>query len=460
MRKALLVLVLGALGVAPACSKDDGSAAATGTTPPAAGAAGARGGAGGRAGRPPMPVEFAVVKRAPVAEQILVVGNLIGAATVQVVPRVNGRLAAVNVQLGDSVRRGQMVAKVEDLEIQEQVRQAEAAYKVSEATIRQRDADLKLARTNKERSESLYKRQLLPQQTYDDTVARLEAAQAQNDLANAQFEQAKARLEELKITLQNTIIASPVDGFVGKRFSDPGAFVGPNSPVVSVVDIRTVRMVANLVEKDVKRVHVGTVAAVEVDAFPGEKFSGRVSRVAPVFDPATRTAEMEIEIPNGNFRLKPGMYSRVALVVDSRADALTVPRNALVELDGKPGVFIANTAGSSGGGNAARGQGQGAATGTQGQAQPEGGQGQGAPASGGGTMTAKFLPVQTGIRDGEQIEITSGLQDGTRVITTGAGALKDGDRIVAATPEGRGRGREGGGERANREGPPREGSSR
>ena len=205
-----------------------------------------------------MPVEFAVVKRAPVAEQILVVGNLIGAATVQVVPRVNGRLATVNVQLGDSVRRGQTVAKVEDQEIQEQVRQQEAAYKVSEATIRQRDADLKLAKTNKDRSESLYKRQLLPQQTYDDTVARLEAAQAQNDLANAQFEQTKARLEELKITLGNTIIASPVDGFVSKRFSDPGAFVGPNSPVVAVVDIRTVRMVANLVEKDVKRVHVGT----------------------------------------------------------------------------------------------------------------------------------------------------------------------------------------------------------
>jgi hypothetical protein len=76
-------------------------------------------------------------------------------------------------------------------------------------------------------------------------------------------------------------------------------------------------------------------------------------------------------------------------------------------------------------------------------------------------MTAKFLPVQTGIRDGEHIQITSGLQDGARIITTGAGALKDGDRIVAANPDGRsGRGRDGGGERANREGPQREGSSR
>ena len=74
--------------------------------------------------------------------------------------------------------------------------------------------------------------------------------------------------------------------------------------------------------------------------------------------------------------------------------------------------------------------------------------------------TVKFLPVQTGIRDGEHIEVVAGLQDGARVITTGAGALKDGDRIVAATPEGRSREREGAGERANREGPPREGADR
>jgi multidrug efflux pump subunit AcrA (membrane-fusion protein) len=227
-----------------------------------------------------------------------------------------------------------------------------------------------------------------------------------------------------------------------------------------------VRMVANLVEKDSKRVPPGTPAAVEVDAYPGEKFQGRVSRVAPVFDPATRTAEMEIEIPNASYRLKPGMYSRVQLTLDSRPNALTVPRNALVELDGKPGVFIATagggrTGGQGGGPAPEASQPQGEATTGQKPAQPPAQAPQGAPA-----LTAKFLPVQTGIRDGEHIEITAGLQDGTRVITTGAGALKDGDRIVAATPgDGSGRGREGrgegGGERANREGPnQRQGSDR
>jgi RND family efflux transporter MFP subunit len=361
-----------------------------------------------------MPVEFATVKRAPVSEQIVVVGNLIGEATVEVAPRLNGRLQSISVKLGDPVRRGQVIARVEDREIQEQVRQAEASYQVAQASIRQREADLKLAQTNLDRSRSLFERQLLPQQTFDDTEARYQAALAQVDLARAQFEQAKARLDELKITLSNTIIVSPVDGFVGKRFLDPGAFASTNVPVVSVVDIRRVRMVANLVEKDVRRVPTGTTANVEVDAFPGEKFKGRVSRIAPVFDPATRTAEIEIEVPNAGFRLKPGMYARVQLTVDQKADALTVPRSAVVAVEGKNGVFVAvkpEAATPAARGNATSG------------------------------MTARFLPVETGIRDGESVEITAGLPDGAEVITTGAGALKDGDRIVPAAPPQRGGGR-------------------
>jgi RND family efflux transporter MFP subunit len=373
-------------------------------------------------------VEFATVKRAPLVERVLVVGNLIGAATVQAVPKINGRLESVNVQLGDAVRRGQIIAKVEDREIQEQVRQAEAAYRVAEATIRQRDADLKLAQTNLERNKSLLDRQLLPKQTFDDTDARHQAAVAQLDLAKAQFEQSKARLEELKINLSNTVISSAVDGFVGKRFLDPGASVSPNVPVASLVDIRTVRMVANLVEKDVRRVKVGTHADIDVDAYPGETFTGRVSRVAPVFDPATRTAEMEIEVPNPGFRLKPGMYARVQLTVAMKPDAITVPSNAVVRLDDKTGVFIAQ--GRSGGGTG------------NGGAPPEraGTTGRSAAAADDKTMAATFVPIEIGINDGQNVEIVSGLRDGARVITTGAGALKDGDRVVAANAEGGRRG--------------------
>ena len=414
MRKTIVVVIVAVVALAGFMVYGRSKESSTDAT---AGAGATAGGRGGRGPRPPMPVEFATATRAPLSERVLVVGNLIGAATVQAVPKINGRLQTVNVQLGDPVRRGQMIAKVEDREIQEQVRQAEAAHSVAAATIRQREADLQLAKTNLERNQSLLERQLLPKQTFDDTDARHQAAVAQLDLSKAQFEQAKSRLEELKINLSNTVISSPVDGFVGKRFLDPGATVSPNVPVASVVDIRSVRMVANLVEKDVKRVTVGTRAAVEVDAFPGETFNGQVSRLAPVFDPATRTAEMEIEVPNPGYRLKPGMYARVQLTVSVRPDAITVPSNAIVTANGKPGLFIA--------GEPAAGRAEGGVTrGTGGTA----------PAAGAdpNVMTARFAAVETGIHDGDRIEIVSGLKDGARVVTTGAGALKDGDRIVAA----------------------------
>ena len=427
MRKAVIGVVVAMIALAGFFAfTREGDTPTDAATPAVAAGGGRQGGRG--AGRPPMPVEFATAKRSPLSERVLIVGNLIGATTVQAVPKINGRLQSVDVQLGDQVRRGALIAKVEDREIQEQVRQAEAAYRVNEATISQRKAELKLAQTNLDRNRSLLERQLLPKQSFDDTEARYQAAVAQLDLAQAQFEQAKARLEELKINLANTTIASPVDGFVAKRFLDPGASVSPNVPVASLVDIRTVRMVANLVEKDMKRVSVGTHADIDVDAFPGETFKGRVSRVAPVFDPSTRTAEMEIEVPNPGFRLKPGMYARVQLTVASKADAVSVPSNAIVRLDGKPGVFTVQgrTSGATGNGqrpaaNDAKPAGDTKSVGSSGANDAD------------KTMTAKFVPIETGIRDGDVVEVVSGVRDGTRVITTGAGALKDGDRVIAST---------------------------
>ena len=123
------------------------------------------------------------------------------------------------------------------------------------------------------------------------------AAVAQFDLSKAQLTQNDARLEELQINLQNTSVTSPVDGFVGKRSVDPGAMVNTNTAIASVVDISRLRLVVNVVEKDLRMVSAGDAAEVEVDAYPGEKFHGKIARVAPVLDPATRTATMEVEIP-------------------------------------------------------------------------------------------------------------------------------------------------------------------
>jgi len=185
-----------------------------------------------------------------------------------------------------------------------------------------------------------------------------------------------------------------------------------------VVDINRVRMVANVVEKDLRRVAVGESARVEVDAFPGETFRGRIARVAPVLDPQTRTAQIEVEIPNETFRLKPGMYSRVTLTVEHRANVLVVPNNALVDFDGKRGVFLTRN-----------------------------------------DQTATFQPVETGIEEPTRVEILNGLQDSDRIITTGAGGLRDGDRILL--PRGKDDGGDAGGEREAQNGarPPPKGGA-
>ena len=406
--KKLLIVIVAAAALAGAYYVGRGRAGSQTTTDPggfggAGGAAGARGaggrgarggGGGGQFGRPPMTVEVAVARREAIAAEITVVGNLVGEQTVAVAARAAGRLQDLFVRLGDRVNRGQRLARIEDFEIQEQVKQAEAAQEVAQATIRQREADLQLAQTNVERSRNLFQRQLLPKQTLDDNEARYQSGLASLDLARAQYSQSKARLDELRINLSNTIITSPVTGFVAKRNVDPGAFVSQNTAIVEVVDITTVRLLASVVERDLKELQRGNPTKVDVDAYPGEHFTGRIARVSPVLDPATRTAPIEIEIPNADFRLKPGMYARVGITTNTRKDALVVPASAVVDLGGRRGVFT--------------------------------------PLN----ESAVFRAITTGTEQMALVEVLGGLAEGDTVITTGSGALRDGDRIVL--PGGRG----------------------
>ena len=403
MRKVLGLVVAIALVAAGAWyyrSTDSAAAATNG----AAGGPG-RGGASGRGGggRPAMPVDTASAARHEIIDYTSVVGNLVGQLTVDVVPRVAGRIEAINVQLGDRVSKGQPIIKIEDRELRLQITQAQASLEVNEATVTQRENDLKVVENTYVRTKTSFDNGLLSKQALEDVEARVNAAKSQLLVAKSQQSQTQARIEELKVTLSNTQVISPVDGFVSKRTLDPGAFAGANTVILSVVDISTVRLVANIVERDFKRVKTGIEARVEVDAFPGEHFTGSVSRVAPVFDPTTRTAPMEIEVPNPGYRLKPGMYARVRLTVERKDNALTVPRNAVVDAEGKRGVYMIEE------------------------------------------DIARFHPVTTGLSDGERIEIASGLSDGERVVTTGATALRDGDRVtlVSANRGGRG-GRTGG----------------
>jgi RND family efflux transporter MFP subunit len=182
-----------------------------------------------------------------------------------------------------------------------------------------------------------------------------------------------------------------VDGFIGKRNVDPGAMVNTNTAIASVVDISRLKLVVNVVEKDLRMVTAGDVGVVEVDAYPGEKFHGRIARVAPVLDPATRTASIEIEIPNSDNRLKPGMYARISLTVEERKNTLLAPKIAVIDFENKRGVWMPSE-----------------------------------------DRRAQFVPVTLGIEGPDHIEILAGLKEGDRFITTGAGAVRNNDQLIIA----------------------------
>ena len=404
MRKTVVILgVLAAIAGGAWYYRSGGTDTAAASASQPGGGPGPGGGRG--TGRAPMPVDMAPATRHEVIDYVTVVGNLIGQATVDVVPRVGGRIESIPVKLGDRVTKGQMVTKIEDDQIREQINQRLASLEVNKANVTQRESDAKLAETVFLRMKAQYDRDLLSKQLLEDAEAKYNTAVSNVGVAKAQLVQTQSAVDELKITLANTTVTSPVDGFVSKRVLDQGAFAGANTVILSVVDIGVVRMVANLVEKDVKRVQPGVSALVEVDAFPGEQFTGKVSRVAPVFDPATRTAPMEIEVPNPGFRLKPGMYARVRLTVDRRPNALTVPRGAIADIEGKRGVFMLEN------------------------------------------QVAKFHEVKTGLQDNERVEILEGLTEGQKVVTVGTLALRDGDRISVVGEPGDGQGRGGRGRR-------------
>jgi hypothetical protein len=147
------------------------------------------------------------------------------------------------------------------------------------------------------------------------------------------------------------------------------------------------------------------MARVEVDAFPGEDFMGRIARVSPVLDPSTRTAPLEVEISNPQYRLKPGMYARVGIITESHPNALVVPTNAVVDVNGTRGVYLSVN------------------------------------------NVAAFHPVKIGIEGNERTEIIDGVAAGDRVVTTGAAGLRNGDPIILAGGGGRrgSRGAEGAG---------------
>jgi multidrug efflux pump subunit AcrA (membrane-fusion protein) len=365
--------------------------------------------------RNPIPlVEVASATRGLIEERILRTGDIAPELQVTIYSKVQGWVEKINVREGDRVKTGQVLATLDAREAEAAVAQAKANLEASAARlkqvrataeeavqsqIQQAKANLELAEADQKRFQELHQKDFVARQQLDEAQTKYNVAKANYDLAmnnirqktwendialaEAQVRQAKASLDLTQAQLANLIIISPMNGEVTKRFVDPGTMAKDTTPILTLMDLSEVKMVMNVIEKEFVHLQKGQPVKITVTAFPDRTFQGRIAIITPALDLQSRTAEIQISIPNPGYILNPGMFGRVEILLRSSPQATLIPIQALVSEEDKDFVYLLKD------GKAYR------------------------------------RPVQKGIVKDTFIEIIRGLNPGDQVVTAGQEFLRD-----------------------------------
>jgi len=344
------------------------------------------------------PVKVAVVpvQVGKIAQNVWVTGEVSALDAVDIVPEVSGRLERLRlpdgtlIEEGVRAHKGEVVAVIERDRYETAVKSAEAAVAVARASCERAKVNLADARREKDRWTGLLEGGAGTEQQLDRAVTAFERAQAELNLAQAQIKQAEAALAQAKVNLDKATIEAPFSGVVSRKYVDEGAFVGPTTPLFKLVDIHQVEITGGVAGRHYPKLKVGqTRAEVQVDAYPGETFSGRLSRVRPELDRATRTVAVTVRMANEDGRLKPGMYARIKLVLQEHDAVPLVPDEALLTFGGETRVYVVN----------------------------------------GGEAHAR--KVRIGLEEGNLNEVLEGLRPGERVVVRGKEMLREGAPVEA-----------------------------
>jgi RND family efflux transporter MFP subunit len=339
-------------------------------------------------------VEIVPVEKASIQEIGSYAGSLYPLSEFVLAPKISGRLEKIFVDIGDTVKGGQLVAVLEDDEYRQEVSQVQAELEVARANLQERKNTLENAKREYERTIALWKKKIASESELDSADSENKIQQAKLRVAVAQVAQKEAALKMANVRLSYTQIkVADINNFehrvVGERFVDEGAMMAPNKPIVSILDIGKLIAVIHVIEREYSKIKPGLEAVVSTDAYPGRTFSGKVTRMAPILKEKSREARVEIEIPNEQALLKPGMFIRVQIQFGQRENATVIPAAALVKRDDTQGVFLVDVQ----------------------------------------KKKARFVPVTTGIVNGTRAEVLDPPITGA-VVTLGQHLLEDGAAII------------------------------
>ena len=299
-------------------------------------------------------VEVTVAQARDVPQDNTYASTVQAEAVNNIAPQTGGRIRKINVEVGDYVVKGQILAEMDRLQLDQlelQVQNDEMEY---------------------ERLKGLYK----------------EGGVSQSDFEAAELGY-KVRRTNLENVRENTILRSPITGFVSARNFDAGDLYGMSAPLFTVQQVTPVKLLVGISESEYSLVKKGDKVTLTVDALPGKTFNGKIERLYPTIDAATHTFKAEVTVPNTDRVLRPGMYARVKVNFGTR-HSVVVPDQCLVKQEGTGTRFIYVL-------NA--------------------------------DNTVSYLPVTIGRHMGREYEILEGLEDGRKVVVKGQSLLKDGIKV-------------------------------
>jgi HlyD family secretion protein len=389
----------------------------------------------------------APVDRGDIADVVGATGVLQAVTTVQVGSQVSGTIQELLADFNSTVRKGQVIARLDPALFKARVAQAQANLVSARADVERARAAVADAKQKYERAQELGKQDLVPEADVESAKSAYDAAQAQLLANQAAVSQTEAALNQAQVDLGHTVITAPIDGVVLARSVDVGQTVAASlqAPVLFVIanDLDEMQVNASIDEADIGRVKAGQDVTFRVDAFPDQTFRGRLEqvRLQPVVAQNVVTYNTIVAVDNKGQRLMPGMTATVSVVIEERKDALRLPAAALrfrpegFEAGRGPEGGRARSAAGGGrpggegssGVSPAAGSGPPAGSGA-GPAEPVGRAAQGEGRRGGSFRSAVvFVPgpdgkpqsqrVRLGVSDGRFVEVVEGLTEGQTVIT-------------------------------------------
>lgn len=304
-------------------------------------------------------------------------GSLAPNQQADVAAETSGKVAAVGVDLGSTVRKGQMLIKIDDADFRIRIQQAQAQLDQAKATLRQNEAKiglrpgqkfnpesvpevaaarsaLELADKNLRRYERLVETGDVSRSAYDqqksqrDQLAEQHQAlihQAQQNyaaVANGQgaVDAAASQLALAKRNLGYTVVVSPMPGYISDRPADLGEYVSPQQKVATVVNLNPLRVRIDVPEQAIPQIHTGESVSVSVAGYPDRNFAGRVARVSPNVTASSRTLTVEADVENSKAELKPGQFATVRILLPQTEPAVLVPLRALRTVSGSTYVYV------------------------------------------------------------------------------------------------------------------------